>query len=320
MTPSPKPSVAGAGALNTASKAANAAIGRSGPTVAAFDRAGVTPTIAGGAAGGTTGGRVTSAVAGMPGGTGTVAASARNTADEFAAAVDRVATTLGPSPTPQRAGEGLQQAADAWLGQWRQQSTDAWDAVWNQLAPNISSRLPVTRGLLANSETALRREAPGVAGSLESDFMRDLAAEVGPLRNLSAQALRQLRTRIGERLDRSALVGGEDQAALKRLYGALTDDMESLVLASGRPAMDAFREANRITREGHELLNGTVRNLLGTPNAPRAPEEAYRWFAGQTGLGDTRLGNVRQAVGDAAFNDAAGARLRELARPGAASS
>lgn len=307
--------VGGGAALNAGAKAVNAARGVGDATTAAFDRAGVTPRMVADVTGSPTAARAQQAVSGMPGGTGQVSRAAQRTEREYAAAVDRAASMLGSSPTPQMAGEALQNGTRAWIRDWRQQSDAAWNNFWGALRPNINSRLTATRTLLAGNATDLRREAPELAQLLEGNQMQAIREAVTGTTPLSGKALRQFRTRIGEMLDNATLAGGEDEAALRRLYGALTTDLESLAAANGRPAVEAFREASRITREGHELLDSTGKHILGSPKAPKAPEEAYRWTVGQANLGDTRLASARRVAGDAAVDDAAGVVLRGGAEP-----
>lgn len=309
--------VVGTGALNTATRGVNAVRGVGNDVTAAFERAGVQPRMVADVTGSPTMGRIQNAAFAMPGGTGRVAAAAQQTEQEFAKAVDKAAAMLGPSATPQRAGEALQNGAKAWLQQWKADSNQAWGDFWTLLRPNVNSRLTATRSLLSNSDTELRQQAPEIAKLLESDRMGSLKAAVQGTGSMSAQALRQFRTRVGEMLDTATLAGNEDQAALKRLYGALTSDMESLAVASGKPAVDAFQRANQVTREGHALLESTGKNILGAADKPKSPEEAYRWVTGQAKLGDTRLSAARQMTGNAPFNDAAGVYLREAAEPAA---
>lgn len=309
--------VLGTGALNTATRGVNAVRGVGNDVTAAFKRAGVQPRMVADVTGSPTMARVQQAASGLPGGTGRVSAAAQQTEQEFAKAVDKAAAMLGPSATPQRAGEALQNGAKAWLQQWKADSNQAWGDFWTLLRPNVSSRLTATRSLLNNSDTELRQQAPEIAKLLESDRMGSLKSAVQGTGAMSAQALRQFRTRVGEMLDTATLAGNEDQAALKRLYGALTTDLESLAAASGKPAVDAFQRANQVTREGHDLLDSTGKHILGAADKPKAPEEAYRWVTGQASLGDTRLSAVRGMTGNAPFNDAAGVFLREAAQPAA---
>ena len=250
----------------------NAVRGVGNDVTAAFKRAGVQPRMVADVTGSPTMARVQQAASGLPGGTGRVSAAAQQTEQEFAKAVDKAAAMLGPSATPQRAGEALQNGAKAWLQQWKADSNQAWGDFWTLLRPNVSSRLTATRSLLNNSDTELRQQAPEIAKLLESDRMGSLKSAVQGTGAMSAQALRQFRTRVGEMLDTATLAGNEDQAALKRLYGALTTDLESLAAASAGGVAVASgprlnTALNKLSSEGRsQLFQGARQQVddLGT--------------------------------------------------------
>lgn len=305
--------IAAGSALNAGGRLLNAARGRSGEAVAAFDRAGVTPRMVADVTDSPTAGRVTQAVRGMPGG-GRVEQAARDTVDEFAAAVDRAAGMLGASPTPQRAGEALQTGARAWLRQWDQDSTAAWQEVHRVLRGG-RTRAIATRDFLDNSQTALQSGNPALAQVFRDPTVQRIADAVRGQRSFTVDQLLEFRSGVGAILRNAPTRGDVDVGQVRQLYGAITRDLERLAAGRGPGAVATLNRANAVTRDGHALIESTVDNILGPRGRGRAPEEAFRWFVGQAGLGDTRLGAVEQAVGRPAFNAAAGTHLRTMAEP-----
>lgn len=326
--------MAAPGAVNAVTRAVP---GQGSEVAGAYRRLGITPRVVSEMTDSPFVAQTTSALARMPGG-GRIEDASRRVVDDFARAVDDTSVRLADpaalsartaplSPadlaaraerlTPQAAGGALQASAQNWIGNFRAESDRLWTDFWSQIPSNVRARLPETRRMLSNSDSALARDMPELAKALEDPAIREFA---GIMSNnpqaISGQALRDFRSLIGERIANAPLVGDANVAGYKRLYSALTRDLEGFASqAGGARAVEAFQRANAHTREGHKLLDDVVGNLIGQGERRVSPEEAYRWATTQARIGDTRLSGVREAVGEPTFNTLAGTALREAAQP-----
>lgn len=308
---------AGGKVADGVTRAFNAAFGNLNELGQAYQRTGVTPRIPAAASGSTADQGLLAYTAKSPGSAGTVQKEVQATLDDFGAAVERQAGRLGTSRTPQEAGAVLQGGATQWLDNWRKSSSDAWNVFWSKVPPEARSDMPNTRALLSGADTAMAKEMPELAKALQDQTIAKLAATVGSnAQPVSGQVVREFRSAIGDKVAAAPMVG-EDAAALKRLYGALTEDIKALARqAGGEPAVAAFENANAITRTGHNLIETTVGNLIGHGTRKINPEQAASWalsHAGGKAGGGTQLSNVKTAVGPEAMDELAGLDLRQRA-------
>lgn len=88
-------------------------------------------------------------------------------------------------------------------------------------------------------------------------------AEPAIIKNeLPYSAIKDLRSRVGEKLQDSVLGGGDaSHAELKQLYGALSEDMKAAAKEAGPEAYAAFERANNYTRAYHDRLD-TMKNVV----------------------------------------------------------
>lgn len=154
--------------------------------------------------------------------------------------------------------------------------------------------LPGWRGMVDNKYRSLYREMPKDTTVLPGNFQRALQEEVATMpgaRNLSTnqvlnrsrdgwvtvlqdlgkdikanvttgagngipyEAVKQIRSKIGGLLERAAFDVDVDSASLKKLYGALSEDMKAAAAAAGPRAERAFAEANAAATKLHEHLD-----------------------------------------------------------------
>jgi hypothetical protein len=90
-----------------------------------------------------------------------------------------------------------------------------------------------------------------------------IAEEVPTREGLNFNAIKDLRTRIGDMLDTGNLPEGVSQKELERVYAALSEDLKSAVHNSGGPeAVAAFKRANALA-ESIARHKDAIRKVLG---------------------------------------------------------
>jgi hypothetical protein len=165
---------------------------------------------------------------------------------------------------------------------------------------------------------------PAHAQRVQSDFINGLQSDLisdmqrGPA---DWQSVSTLRSKIGARITDPAIIGSPEQTELRRVYGALTDDMEASLGPAGTPARDAWDTAQAGTRDLHAFIDNTASNFVGRAGATGAalidPAMAYRNAMTNANLGGSALQRVRDTMPDMA--DQLGAyelQSRALAPPG----
>lgn len=237
----------------------------------------------------------------MPGSEGAVAEARSKLVDSWQSKMNDVANGLGTATTPQEAGASLQGAASNWLDQFKNQQAARW-GLFKTLVPD-STPVPVPgfRSSLndvlhdfGGADNLAKVLQPQLASSLKDALGKDLSGGAA----LPWQSVQSVRTALGEMLENPQPIEGMSKAAVKRLYGGLSDDMQSAATAAGPQAEAAFRQASDVTRTGHDILDNHVAPILNAAS----PEQAAQFALAQARQGGTRLQgvltNLPSAAGD----------------------
>jgi len=161
-------------------------------------------------------------------------------------------------------------------------------SVVNELAainpdmPNLSRTKLVNPNLATFSELARSARK-----DIQKNFDKQIDAGVSPAMAKEAlpfEAVRELKTRIGSQIDDSVF-GAKDipSAEMRRLTGALTEDVKNFVESQGISAKQAFDEMNAWERAYHEQVD----YLKGVLDKSGGPEKVYNAAFAQTKSGPT---------------------------------
>ncbi|WP_299327650.1 hypothetical protein [Parasphingopyxis sp.] len=227
-------------------------------------------------------------------------------------ALARTAQNVGNVADRTGAGQAAQRGAREFLDESARRERDLFEAV-----PIPDDTAAVT----TNSREALQE----IAGQFESNpRLREafaderLATYAQALEDgLSYQDLRAFRSRIGEMVE-SAQVGaeGSSRASLRRLYGALSDDITETARAVSPRALALANRAVQYSRGRHSRREGVLRMILGRDfNA--TPEQAFNAIERLT----TQKGSVSElsrALRSMPASEAASVRATMIERLGLA--
>lgn len=229
---------------------------------------------------------------------------------------NRAASAIGDVGDEFEAGRRAQSGARDWL-----RSTQ-------ERADQLFSRIPIrpeTPTQLANTRQALGELTEGLSSNPElSSLLEDrrLLAFRDALQGngLSWADLRRFRSMIGEQIGQPQVAGEvTSRAALRRLYGAITDDMQATAQAQGPRALTMFNRANQYYRGREARREGIITDILGN-DGNAAPEDTFRMINrwAQRGTGDTT--SLAQTMRSLPREDADAVRASIFARMGRATS
>lgn len=304
-------------AIDLSVRGANAVRGIGNEVTRAYDRAGITPRIVPDITGNPRHARWLDTVASGPGGRRAIDA-ARQSQDDFASAIKRA--TANAEATPQQAGLAIQNATRNWLTKWKADSNQLW-TTFRRFVP---ANRPIPTPHFASTIDDVLQDfggADNLASILQPDLPRKLKlALAADLQRgqLSFKSLQSIRTRLGELQETPSAVADMSMASIKRLYGALTDDMLAGARSVSPRAEQAFLEASRHTKTGHDLIDSAVDKIIDIRNPSNIPpEKAYEWAIAQAKSGDTRLSDVAKVAGQDVFDSFAQTKMRQMAKPAA---
>lgn len=274
----------------------------------------------------------------MPGGEGPIGAARDRLVGAWQNKLTDVADTLGSAATPAELGISLQSAARDWLKTARTNTGDLWNDFRAKVPTDTPTKLssfsatlddiarefpdaPNLAGIL-QPQLAVRMRgafdrdtAPPPAPTARATELVDAAGYpvmVGPTPaemaaytdalkksgTLPWQTTQNIRTRLGEMLENAETIEGLPLSAVKKLYGALTTDMEAGAASVSPEAVAAFHRASAATRGMHDLLDNHIGGVLNAAS----PEKAAQYAMQEARLGGSRLGaltfNLPGAAGD----------------------
>lgn len=188
-----------------------------------------------------------------------------------------------------------------------------YDAVDELVSPNVLTGLQNTAKIAA--DITAKRQNANMTGTSQavSLVQKALSAKEG----MNYQGIKDLRTSIGELLDdpQRLASAGISQGELKRVYGALTDDLKSAVGRSGgEKASKAFDIANsfaaKVAKE-REVLD----SVLGKNLSDEKVFDRISAMAGSTARADQAgLLKVKAAVGKEGWDEIASAVISKIGR------
>lgn len=229
--------------------------------------------------------------------------------DDAQAAATRTAAQIGKPSTQQRAGEVLQTGVDKATERFVQAQTKMEDQLTTLLGDD--ALIPVTNvralreGLEEQIQQLPQTLGPRFKGVI--DELKRLEADADTLGGIPYRLFRSHRTLVGQRMgDLQERV--EKKTLLKRLYGAMTQDLEDFVRAQGGEAAKQFDETMALTRN----WNTTNRELFDKISKFDAAEKAYRYVINSRKDGGTVLQKLRSEFSDQEWNDVSATVIQKM--------
>lgn len=205
-------------------------------------------------------------------------------------ASSKIVARIGVPETGYVAGEALQSGVKDFVERFKGRA----ETLYNEVGKVIPKETKIT----APDTVALIREAlepfkdnPEIFSQLGLGKWESMAT--GLERGLSWEAATALRSQIGGSVGKiTGELANMDQGRLKRVYGALTADLEAAAKAAGPEAAKAWSRATKHYKAGSERI---ARSLDATVSA-KNPERAFEAFSALTkeGRSTSDLTRMRQ--------------------------
>lgn len=134
-------------------------------------------------------------------------------------------------------------------------------ALWNKADAMIDPALPVDA---TNTRAMLGQLVRGdnVGQILDNPKLIQLQQVLDETPNVDYQTLKSLRSSIGQKIGNNELISDIPRAELKRVYGALSQDIKAAATKSSPEALKAFERANAYTRTGHERIDDYLERIV----------------------------------------------------------
>lgn len=281
--------------------------------IAAFQAAGAMPTVGQGT--GRAGVQAVEQTLGrLPGGGGVIARAREAQAEQLGRGVEQLAGRLSPRMSGEQAGLSIERGVKTFMSERSKKAADLYNRAGTFLPP--TTRLPLTNTQQAlNDIVRLTPGAESTTAQLVNPRIARIAEAVGEDlmaaqgQGLPYSAVKELRTRIGAELDNFSLSPDRPTAELKKLYAALSRDLEDA--AKGNPqAAQAMKKANDYYRE----TGNTIDLIERVVSRNGGPERVFSAALSGTKDGATTLRAVMGALPKQAQRDVTAAVVRRLGR------
>ena len=235
-------------------------------------------------------------LAGGPTSAGVMGRFAERQADDIGSGLRKMADSMIPNASGERAGRAIERGVELFgRNVGAQKRALYWQA--DQYIPgNTPVGLSNTMQAVTNLTTPMQGAAattgslinPRIA-ALRQNLQQDLAAGNG---QITYDALKRIRTDIGEQITDFSLSPETPTRELKQLYAALSRDMEAAAQAQGPQAVAAAKRANNYTRAAAERMEQVQRVI----DKNGGPEKVFSAAMEGTKDGGTTLRAVMQSL------------------------
>lgn len=280
--------------------------------VEAYRSIGVDPP-AGAVTGSRTLGSIEKALEATPGSSSIMQENAEKVLGQTRQAMEKLTLQFGQPRTEAGAGEVVKRAAVEAAERFKFTQEGAYQAAFDLVGEAtpvaVKSVSELRRGVeqeLSLAPQSLKpalQSALGMLRAIEAD-----AAESG----IAFSALRQIRTNVGRDLASPQLTGssGAQNEALKRIYGALTEDMSAAAKAAGPEAAKKLEVADRFTRQ---FMNTSAQTLEKIAKFD-ADEKAFMFVMTSTRDGAQMLARLRRSFSASEWDAVSSTVLSRLGR------
>lgn len=262
---------------------------------------------------------VESILAKTPGSAGRIRDQVRRTTDNVRAGLERISQQGRHRVLDaEAAGQAVIGGVEDFVGRFQTRSGPLFERITQSVGANTPVSASNTLQLLQRMTTPVRG-AERTSQRFTSPFIRslaeDLAADAGTTGQIPFQALQRVRSIVGESLSNPG-VGPADipTAQMKRIYGAISDDIRAAASAAGQDASQAFSRANAFYRSGQRRIENTLEPLIKN----RSPERVFQSLVTGARNGPTQIRHVYRSLTPDQQDVVTGAIIRRLgtATPG----
>lgn len=305
---------AAAGVARTAIRGSGQTAQRLQDSVKTFEKVGSTPTVGQGTGSGTRN-MLERAFAQAPGGLQVTQRVAEKQQQSIGKFINNLSNGLAPRADATKAGQTIKSGItgpDGFLSRFKADARRQYGRV-NKFIPSETSVSVRSTLDELDRATAPIPSAPNVSDELLNDRLARIAerfkADAGDNGLVPFEALQGLRTRVGEMLASNELIDNVPRGQLKRLYAALTEDMEAAAGSAGPEATRAFKSANKFYQQQIKKVDDFLRPIT----RKASPEDIFR-AATQGRDGATRIGAIRNSLKPNQWNVVAAAVLKRMGR------
>jgi hypothetical protein len=252
-----------------------------------------------------------------PGAAGKMVAAGEKMSSDLGTNLEKLASQLAPKASGEQAGRAITQGVTGeggFITQFKEKSKANYDALDDFVKKGAPFVLPKTAQALDD----LTRPIPGaektskffVNGTIRS-IKEAMDADLKAGNNtIPYEAVKKIRSIVGENLADAPFAGDVPRSQWKKLYSALSDDIEANAGSAGKAAQDALARANKYHAAGMKRID-VISSVIDKNGGPEA---VFRAATSGAKEGATTLRSVMQSLPKDAQKMLSASVLRRLGR------
>lgn len=248
------------------------------------------------------------------GSSGVIGKSTNRTLSQIEKSLDDLGGGIAVSE--QEAGTILQKGADKFVDRFQGASKHLYDRLGRLMPKDKRFAVDNVKQLFAR-ESGKAVDAPNLQAMLSNNkgfkTIANMVDDAGD-KGLNFENIKRYRTIIGRELNKKHLLGGEEEAMLRKAYGALSQDMKLAADDVGGAASKAFKRANDFFATGQEQIDQNLAKLIRS----ETPDKVLNIALSGTKQGGTKIDGIMRSLKKADREVVRGTVLRRmgLATPG----
>ena len=234
--------------------------------------------------------RIEAGLAQTPSSADIIAKQVEKTVKQTQDAVSGIVKQYGTPKSVQETGEVIKQAtikAGERIG-FRQEQlyNEAYDAMGENVLVDVKSSKQLLKDMMQEVANAPKSMAPKLKSA-----MTELSAVISDAgeNGIDFQALRKVRTAVGKDLDNPFTQSGAENAARKRIYAALSEDLANVAEQVSPEAAKMLKRADRYTRIYETQYRQTMNKIMKYD----AEEKAYNFALSGAEYGGSSLKKLK---------------------------
>lgn len=202
--------------------------------------------------------------------------------------------------------------ADGFISRFNARAGQLYDAIPiaadspAAMTNTVAKLQELTRAIPGAEKTTARLTNQALSGMRD-----DLIADIGETGALPFEALKRLRSMVGERIANTSLIDSVSKGEWKQLYGALSEDIKAAASAAGPDARKAFDRAGAFWKAGTTRVDDILQPLINK----NVPEDVARSIELGGKKGPTRLLAIRRSLTPAQWKVVAAQALSDMGAP-----
>lgn len=244
----------------------------------------------------------------VPGSGKVIANFAQKAQDDLGTQATKIASSLINKPTPASTiqagrqislgiGEQGLSGQNSFVGRFKSRAGQLFGEVDNYVQPETKISLETTLNEL-KKQVAPIPSAEKTSSIFRNKFLNEvfenLQQDIAINGELPYNAVKQVRSKIGNKLSEISLVPDIDKAQLKLVYGALSKDLENSLAQQGTKALNTYKRANNYYRAGLDRIE----NYLEPITRVADPDRLTSLLLNSAKEGSTRINAVKKSLTD----------------------